>query len=167
MPLVNSNVIRKRMNKLVHIFVMSFLVSGCSIDGTPDETIPMKLGSKSITDSVKKKLDENGVWYRELSSETLEVEVPVPNELIQLINSESKNILPDGRHGGLHKSVYKEVLGELSARDIPYELVVFDGSNWLVWEESDAEEVQSVLDRAYERANLTEASENDFKFTIE
>ncbi len=134
-----------KMIKSIFIILLVFTVSGCGTQSKPEKTIPVQTGDNEITDLLITKLKENSDWYRIVDESTIEIKYPPPTYVIDYVNQETDKIIPRGRSTTLSPDLQPDILKELKSKNISYNLVLFGGEEWLVWDEKDIEKVNNVI----------------------
>ena len=133
------------MIKSIVIILLACTVSSCGTQSQPEKTIPVQTGDNKITELLISKLKENNDWYRIISESTIEIKYPPPSYVVDYVNQETDKVIPRGRSSAISPDLQQEVLDELKSKDISYNLVLFGGEQWLVWDQKDTEKVNNVL----------------------
>ncbi len=133
------------MIKSILLILLVFTVSGCDTRSQPDKTIPIQTGDTKITDLLVTKLKDNSDWYRIVDQSTIEIEYPPPSYVIDYVNQETDKIIPRGRSSAISPDFLPQVIDELKSKDIRYNLVMFGGEQWLVWDKENSEKVNSII----------------------
>ncbi len=127
------------------IVLLVLTVYGCDIQSKPEKTTPVQTGDNKITDLLITKLKENSDWYRIVDESTIEIKYPPPSYVIDYVNQETNKIIPRGRSMALSADLQPEILKELKSKNISYNLVLFGGEEWLVWDEKNNDKVNNVI----------------------
>ncbi len=133
------------MIKSIFVILLAFTISSCGTQSQPEKTIPVQTGDNKITELLISKLQENKDWYRIINESTIEIKYPPPSYVIDYVNQETDKIIPRGRSSAISPDLQPEVLDELKSKNISYNLVLFGGEQWLVWDLKDNEKVNNVI----------------------
>ena len=133
------------MIKSIFVILLAFTVSSCGAESQTEKTIPVQTGDNKITELLISKLQENNDWYRIINESTIEINYPPPSYVIDYVNQETDKVIPRGRSSAISPDLQPEVLAELKSKNISYNLVLFGGEQWLVWDQKDNEKVNNVI----------------------
>ena len=133
------------MIKSIFVILLAFTVSSCGSESQTKKTIPVQTGDNKITELLISKLQENNDWYRIINESTIEIKYPPPSYVIDYVNQETDKVIPRGRSSAISPDLQPKVLEELKSKNINYNLVMFGGEQWLVWDQKDNEEVNNVI----------------------
>jgi len=143
---IMRNVIRNMPKNLYNLTFAALLI-GCSGGQAPKSTITVNTGHKNVTDALITYLEAKDTWYSIKDDTTVVMANPLPNDIIDFLNSEANKIIPEDRSASFSLELRNKIHQRLDASGINYHTVNYDNSIFTVWDNRDTDKVSSISEQ--------------------
>ena len=116
-------------------------LAACSESPLPKQTIILETGSEWLAQH----LQQQRIGF-EQSGTVFELADPLPPSVTDYLQQQLDTALPQGRSMVLSPQIRAEVHAEMENQGIDYHTLMFNGREWLVWDQpDDTERVKHIL----------------------
>ena len=126
--------------KILLILLTLLLSAGC----TQEKTITFSFSAPEAEKIAVKKLKEQNIWFRKAAGGRYEFLASDVKRVQEIYRDASNLIIPEGRSSSYGPEMFKIMEKLLNKEKVPYQVRQYQGSNWIVWEESDSKRIQEI-----------------------
>ena len=137
------------LRRLLAAIIVTTAVGGllaCSDSSLPKQTVTLETGSEWLAQALAQHLRQQRIWFRQPDNTRFELSDPVPPAVTQYLQQRLDEALPQGRSMVVSPQIRAEVHAGMRSEGIAYHTVVFNGREWIVWDQpDDSERVKHIV----------------------
>ncbi len=128
------------------LVIAAIALCACTASTATNETL--NLQSEELLRAFTERLDDADLWYEITSPKSLEVRAEDYDAAVQLLHQTAQEFLPGEALSYASKECQELFKTELERAGISYKTRMHDGSEWVIWQEQDADQVEPILEEA-------------------
>lgn len=140
------------LSKLIIFIFFNLLFS---VSCSDREKVTVGLADRGAEKITIEKLKSENIWYESEKDGRYTFLASDIDQIIEIHKNSTEQIIPSGRSISYGDELHEIVIRKLEAEDIPYTVRKYDGSDWIIWEQSDdikfKKATKEVEDEFYEK----------------
>jgi len=132
--------------KIFIIFTLVLYCAACSSSNSLDDPMPIDVGDEFVQERLIEKLEAEKIHFEIINPTGLLVEQQDIQMVLFYSNQIMNNLVPMDRSISLAPPYRSRLVRLLEENDIRYEEIRAFNGIWIIWEESDAETVEDLIE---------------------